>query len=199
MAPLARHGIPGLRRLPLPPSRICIDPIWRVALLYCALTLLLAYPLTRHPGSHVLSVSADTNLFMWALGWDTHALTHHPLSIFDANIYYPERHTLAYSENFIGSALFAAPILWLTDNPVLAMNTVSLLSCVLCGVGGFVLARRVGVGFSRSRRRTSSASISSTSSRFNGCPSASPFFTRTSTRAAGGIFIWRWRSSRFRP
>jgi hypothetical protein len=146
MAPLARHGIPGLRRLPLPPSRICTDPIWRVALLYCALTLLLAYPLTRHPGSQVLSVSADTNLFMWALGWDTHALTHHPLSIFDANIYYPERHTLAYSENFIGSALFAAPILWLTDNPVLAMNIVSLLSCVLCGVGAFVLARRVGVG-----------------------------------------------------
>jgi hypothetical protein len=32
------------------------------------------------------------------LAWDTHAFTT-PLSIFDANIYYPERHTLAYSEN----------------------------------------------------------------------------------------------------
>jgi hypothetical protein len=127
-------------------SPIRTGPVWRVALLYCALTFLLAYPLTKSPGSRVLSVAADTNLFMWALGWDTHALTHQPLSIFDANIYYPERHTLAYSENFIGSAFFAAPILWLTRNPVLAMNVVALLSCVLCGVGAFLLARRVGVG-----------------------------------------------------
>jgi hypothetical protein len=127
-------------------STIRTGPVWRVTLLYCALTVVLAYPLTIHPGSRVLSTAADTNLFMWALGWDTHAFTHHPLSIFDANIYYPERHTLAYSENFIGSAFFAAPILWITHNLVLAMNVVALLSCVLCGVGAFVLARRVGVG-----------------------------------------------------
>ena len=29
--------------------------------------------------------------------------------MFDANIYYPQTLTLAYSENLIGSALFAAP------------------------------------------------------------------------------------------
>jgi hypothetical protein len=119
--------------------------IWRVAGLYSVLTLALAYPLTRHPGSRVLTADADTNLFMWALAWDTHAFTHGPFSIFDANIYYPERHTLAFSENFIGSAFFAAPVLWVTDNMVLAMNFVALLSCVLCGVGGFVLARSVGI------------------------------------------------------
>jgi len=45
---------------------------------------------------------------------DTHAFTSQPLAIFDANIYYPERLTLAYSENLIGTALFAAPLLWLT-------------------------------------------------------------------------------------
>jgi len=129
-------------------SIIRISHGWRVALLYSALTLALAYPLTKNPAGRVLSTGADTNLFMWALAWDTHAFTHNPGSIFDANIYYPERHTLAYSENFIGSAILAAPILWLTRNPVLAMNVVALLSCVLCGLGGFVLARRVGVGAS---------------------------------------------------
>ena len=127
-------------------SIIRIGHGWRVSLLYCALTFLLAYPLTKDPGGRVLSNGADTNLFMWALAWDTHAFTHHPASIFDANIYYPQRHTLAYSENFIGSAFFAAPVLWLTHNPVLAMNLVALLSCVLCGLGGFVLARKLGIG-----------------------------------------------------
>ena len=65
---------------------------------------------------------------MWTLAWDTHAFTHQPLAIFDANIYYPERHTLAYSENLIGSAFLAAPIIWVTGNLVLAMNIVALLS-----------------------------------------------------------------------
>ncbi len=118
-------------------------PVWRVALLYCGLTFLLAYPLSRHPGTRVLANGADPNLFMWSLGWDTHAFTHQPFSIFDANIFYPQRHTLAYSENFIGSAFFAAPILWLTGNMILASNLVALLSCALCGLGAFVLARKL--------------------------------------------------------
>ena len=83
---------------------------------------------------------------MWTLGWDAHAFVHHPFSIFDANIYYPERRTLAYSENLIGSALLAAPILWTTGNLVLALNFVALSSCLLCAVGAYVLARRAGIG-----------------------------------------------------
>ena len=116
------------------------------ALLYAVLTVALAYPLARHAADSVLSVNADTDFFLWALSWDTYAFTHHPFSIFDANIFSPQPRTLAYSENLIGSGIFAAPILWLTDNPVLAMNLVALLSCLLCGIGAYVLARRVGVG-----------------------------------------------------
>jgi hypothetical protein len=119
---------------------------WRVALLYAALTLVFTYPVWVHPATRVCWAGDDTNLFAWTLSWDTYAFTHHPLSIFDANIYYPERYTLAYSENLIGSALIAAPVLWLTGNPVLAINVIALLSCFLCGVGAYVLARRVGVG-----------------------------------------------------
>jgi hypothetical protein len=118
---------------------------WRFAPLYAALTLLLAYPLSIQLTNHVLADGPDTRMLMWALGWDTHAFTHHPLAMFDANIYYPQHDTLAYSENVIGSALFAAPILWLTGNPVLALNVVSLLSCMLCGVGAHLLARTIGL------------------------------------------------------
>jgi hypothetical protein len=114
--------------------------------LYGALTFVLAWPLSAHPAASVLWMGADTPLFAWTLAWDVHALTHHPWSIFDANIFYPNRLTLAYSENLIGSAPFAAPALWLADNPILAVNLVALTSCVLCGVGAFVLARRLGIG-----------------------------------------------------
>lgn len=118
----------------------------RAFILYVAVTLCLAFPLTIHPASRVMLASPDAKLYMWTLAWDTHAFTHQPLSLFDANIYYPERHTLAYSENLVGSAVVAAPVLWLTGNPVLALNLVALLSCVLCGLGTYVLARRVGIG-----------------------------------------------------
>jgi len=119
--------------------------MWRPALLYVALTILFAYPLSIDPAGRLLNASPDTLLMAWMLKWDTHAFTHRPLSIFEANIYYPHHDTLAYSENLIGSAVFAAPIFWLTDNTVLAFNLVALLSCVLCGIGAWLLARRLGL------------------------------------------------------
>src|SRR5690349_1941043 len=117
-----------------------------VALLFAGLTAALAFPLSLRPADRVMSASPDTNLFLWTLAWDVHAFTHQPIRIFDANIYYPLRYTLAYSENLIGTAIFAAPILWLSGNLVLALNLVSLLSAALCGVGAYVLGRQVGMG-----------------------------------------------------
>jgi hypothetical protein len=113
-----------------------------VSALYAALTFVMAYPFSASPGSLVLADLPDTHLFMWTLAWDAHAFIHQPILIFDANIYHPYPNTLAYSENLIGSALFAAPIIWLTGDLVLAMNLVALLTCVLCGVGAYFLARR---------------------------------------------------------
>jgi hypothetical protein len=116
-----------------------------VVFVFVGLTLLLTYPLPLHMASAVLNDNPDTHLFLWTLGWDVHALTTQPFSIFDANIYYPQRLTLAYSENLIGSAFFAAPVLWLTGNTVLALNVVTMLSCILCGLGAYALARRIGL------------------------------------------------------
>jgi hypothetical protein len=116
----------------------------RAALLYAVLTIVLAWPLSIHPATTVLSDAPDENLYLWTLAWDAHAFVRQPLRIFDANIYYPARRTLAYSENLIGSAVLAAPIIWITGNLVLATNAVALLAAVLCGLGTFLLARRIG-------------------------------------------------------
>lgn len=116
-----------------------------LALGYLALTIVLAYPLPLHAGDHVLSPGTDTNLFVWTLAWDLHAIVHQPLAIFDANIFYPFTHVLAYSENLLGAALLVAPVSWLTGNPVLAMNVAALVTAPLCAIGGYVLARRLGI------------------------------------------------------
>ena len=73
-------------------------------LLYAALTLVMAYPYSLHPAAGVLTIGTDTDLYIWALGWDVHAFLHHPFSIFDANIFFPFKHTLAYSENLYWGA-----------------------------------------------------------------------------------------------
>ncbi len=126
------------------PSRL--SGAWLAFALYVVLTIVMAYPLSTSPARLRIPSAPDPDLFLWTLAWDAHAFAHHPLSIFDANIYHPERRTLAYSENLIGSAVLAAPIIWLTGNLVLANNLVSLLACALCGLGAYLLGRRVGLG-----------------------------------------------------
>jgi hypothetical protein len=88
------------------------------ALLYAVVTLVLAWPLALHPRSSVMPGDPDTDLFMWTLAWNTHAVANQPLSVFDANIYNPHARTLAFSENLLGSTIFAAPVLWTTGDPL---------------------------------------------------------------------------------
>jgi hypothetical protein len=116
-----------------------------VSALYAALTFVMAYPFSASPGSLVLADAPDTHLYIWTLAWDAYAFLHQPVLIFDANIYHPYPNTLAYSENLIGSAVLAAPIIWSTGDPLLAMNLVALLTCMLCGTGAYFLARRWGL------------------------------------------------------
>jgi hypothetical protein len=118
--------------------------LW-VAAAFSALTVVMTYPLSVHPGSTSLLNDPDVHTYTWTLAWDAHALVTRPWAIFDANIFYPYSRTLAFSENLIGSAPIAAPVLWLTGNPVLALNAVGLLSVALCGLGAYALGRRLGM------------------------------------------------------
>ena len=126
--------------------RVQIPETWRAGAFFLLLTIVLTYPLSVMPDRAMWARNPDDELFIWTLAWDAHAFLRQPLAIFDANIFAPERHTLAYSENLIGSAFIAAPVLWLTGNHVLALNVAILLSCALCGLGAYVLGRRVGLG-----------------------------------------------------
>src|SRR5688572_27334685 len=93
-----------------------------VPLSYAALTLILTWPLAIRAADHQLGGGVDPWLFIWNIGWNVHAFTHAPLSIFDANIFYPHSNTLAYTEHLIGPAMLGAPALWMTGNAVLATN-----------------------------------------------------------------------------
>ena len=116
---------------------------WLVGALYLAITIVFTYPFSFHLANRLLSLDSDSRLVQWIVAWDIHAFTHQPWHIFDSNTFAPLKNTLAFAENLIGSALFAAPVLWITGNMALAMNVVTLLSIPLSGLGTYLLARRL--------------------------------------------------------
>ena len=96
------------------------------------------------PGARRFAQGPDTRLYLWTLGWDLQALKTNPLGIFDANIFFPETRTLAYSEHLIGAALLALPLSFLTSNLDLILNFVLLLATFLTALGCDRLARECG-------------------------------------------------------
>jgi hypothetical protein len=117
-----------------------------VTLLYIVLTVTLLVPFSLHMGDRAISPGSDEDFTLWVFAWDVHAFTHQPLHIFDANIMAPLSNTLGYEENGIGSAIMAAPILWLTGNVLLAVNVVALLTIPLSGLGVYLLSRKLRLG-----------------------------------------------------
>ncbi|MFN7981398.1 MAG: PA14 domain-containing protein [Vicinamibacterales bacterium] len=95
------------------------------------------WPLASDPGHLSRNDNADTVLNEWALAWVAHQAVTDPLHLFDANIFHPERYTLAYSESMIVQSAMAAPLLWLGASPVLAYNLVLIAGFAL---NGFVMA-----------------------------------------------------------
>ena len=75
------------------------------------------------------------------LSWVAHQLPRDPSRLFDANIFYPELRTLAYSDAMLATALMAAPLLWLGVHHILVYNIVLLLSFAASGVAMYALAR----------------------------------------------------------
>ena len=79
------------------------------AVIYALLLIAFTAPVSLDPGARTFAPGPDTRLYLWTLGWDLHALKTDPLHIFNANIFFPETQSLAYSEHLIGAALLALP------------------------------------------------------------------------------------------
>jgi len=89
------------------------------ALAVCVLLAVLhTWPLVLHPGRYSRNDNADTQLNEWIMAWVAHQLPRHPLQLFDANIFYPAKDTLAFSEPLIVPALMGAPLAWSGASPV---------------------------------------------------------------------------------
>ena len=112
---------------------------WCCLLLYFSgLVAWVTWPQARD--LHLVNDFGDPLLNSWALAWVGHALQRSPLHLFDANIFFPESGTLAYSESLIVPGAIVAPLLWLGLDPIVVHNLLVLGGYVFSGLAMFVLA-----------------------------------------------------------
>jgi hypothetical protein len=118
------------------------------AVAYTLIAVWATWPLARGLAHDVAWDLGDPVLVIWALAWNCTQLlailggdVGRAATYFDANIFAPATHTLAYSEHFIGQSLQILPVYALTGNAVLCYNLLYLSTFVLSGLGGFLFVR----------------------------------------------------------
>jgi hypothetical protein len=114
-----------------------------VVLVAAALTVAMTYPVAFEMGRVGRVDNGDGQISIWNVAWVARTLVVDPLHVFDANIFYPHRGTLAYSDNNLGAGALAIPVYWATHNPYAAHNFVLLLSFVLSASGMYYLVRHL--------------------------------------------------------
>jgi hypothetical protein len=110
---------------------------------FVLLSLWVTWPLVLHLDEALPGDLGDPLLNAWILGWDADRLAHAFAGLWDAPIFYPYHHTLAFSEHLLGIAVPVAPIVWLTARPFVAYNVAFVASFALAGIGMWRLARRL--------------------------------------------------------
>jgi len=109
-------------------------------LVFVLLTVLHTWPLASSPG-HYARVDGDGGINTWAVSWVGHQMIERPTHLFDANIFYPEQLTLAYSEAMILQSLIALPVIAAGGSAILAYSVAVLAGFVLTGWAFCLLVR----------------------------------------------------------
>lgn len=118
-------------------------------LLACLGGLLLAafytWPTLAHPFSTMPQDLGDPTLQAWQVAWTGHALLHDPLDLWNANAFYPEKLTLAYSDSLLGYApagFVGSGFEW----AVFRYNLLFVQAYALAFIGAYFLVRQLGSG-----------------------------------------------------
>lgn len=109
-----------------------------------ALAIVMTWPLARGLGSLGRSTGGGDGLYsVWNVAWVAHAFVTDPFRLYDTNIFFPHRNTLAFSEANIGAGLVAIPAWLLTGNAYAAHNSAVLFAFATALIGMWLLANHL--------------------------------------------------------
>jgi len=111
----------------------------RIAAVCLLLAIIHTWPLVTAPGTLARNDNADAQLNEWIMAWVAHQLPRAPARLFDGNMFYPERDTLAYSEPLIVPALMGAPLYWFGASPVVVFNVILIVGFALTAWAGYAV------------------------------------------------------------
>ena len=97
------------------------------------------WPLATAPGTWSRNDNGDAQLNEWIMAWVAHQMPRDPAHLFQGNIFYPAKDTLAYSEPLIVPAMLGAPVAWLGGSPVLVFNLMVIAGFALTALAGYAL------------------------------------------------------------
>lgn len=108
------------------------------ALTALLLAVFMTWPLARDLGSvgrtgvrggdARFGTNADGMFSLWNVSWVARTLFEDPRNLFNANIFYPDKNSLAFSEPNLVAGLIGAPVWKLTGNPYATLNVVILVA-----------------------------------------------------------------------
>jgi len=107
---------------------------------FLGLTVVMTWPWVLHVRDHC-SDNGDPYLVSWTLWWDFHQTFHDPFHLFDGNVFFPLKYSLAFSEHNYGIALPFFPLFALGMRPLTVHGLAMLLGFALAGYGTFRLTR----------------------------------------------------------
>ena len=109
--------------------------------LFTALAVAHTWPIADAPAHWARVDNGDGALNIWAINWVGSHLFSDPLRIAEANIFYPERRALAFSEMLLVQGAIAAPAIALGAPPVAAFNVAVVTGFILTGWAFCLLVR----------------------------------------------------------
>lgn len=113
-----------------------------VAILFVALSVAMTWPLA-YGLDRLVAYPGDPYINTWILDWDWYATIHQPFKLFQANIFYPAKYALAFSEHLYGVAVVLMPLRAFGVGPLVAHNIAMLAGFAFSGFAAYLLGRRI--------------------------------------------------------
>jgi hypothetical protein len=113
-----------------------------VALFLLALAIAATWPL-GHIWRPELPNLPDASFNVWRLAWVAHQLVTDPAHLFEANIFTPAAHTLAYSDAMLLLGVMGAPFMWVGVHPYLVHNLLVVAAFWMSSYCAYVLCLRL--------------------------------------------------------
>ncbi len=115
--------------------------------LYTAVTLIYFWPLPRLWGDHMGPDLVDPLFNLYVLKWGAHQIGLGLPDLWDANIYYPTRGTLAFSDHLLGPAAQLFLFLKILPNAIAGYDFLFLSSFVASALAVCWMVRRSGLSW----------------------------------------------------